>query len=140
MHPLGTVQIQNSEDGWRIRLRRYSHKRQASDCPKIHRNNTGLLSVAVIKTLDHKHSGTVLDDIIDNSATGHEVRLQEGSALAVHARRITETLSVTNQNESSLGAADFERRVQNFLKGCFRREECFPLILKIEDAGNLLQV
>src|SRR5439155_7405024 len=136
MHPLCTIQIQNAEDGWRIRPRGYSHQRQASNCPKIHRNNTGLLPVAVIKTLHHKYSGTFLHDIIDNSATGREVRLREGSALAVHARGVTKTLSVTNENESSLGAANFERRFQNFLKGCFRREEGLPLILKIEDARN----
>src|SRR3989442_3391383 len=86
MHPFRAVQIQNAEDRWRIRLRPYSHQRHASNCAKIHRDNTGLLSISVIETFHHEYRGSVLDDIVDNSMTGFEVRLRQGVAFAIHAR------------------------------------------------------
>ena len=140
MHPFRAVQIQNAEDRWRIRLRPYSHQRHASNCAKIHRDNTGLLSISVIETFHHEYRGSVLDDIVDNSMTGFEVRLRQGVAFAIHAGGIAKILIVAHENESSFRAADFKRRFQNFLKRRFRREEGFPLILKVEDARNLFEV
>src|SRR5437667_10992978 len=106
----------------------------------MHSETTGLFLISVIETFHHEYCGSVLDDIVDNSMTRLEMRLRQGVAFAIHAGGIDKILILAHQNESSFRAADFKRRFQNFLKRRFRREEGFPLILKVEDAGHLSHV
>src|SRR5437667_12124285 len=106
MHPLRAVQIQNAEDRWRIRLGRYSHQGRASNCAKIHCDNTGLLSISVVESFHHDHRGTALDDIVDNSMTGFEMRLRHGVAFAIHAGGIARMPIFAHENDPSSRTAD----------------------------------
>ena len=61
-------------------------------------------------------------------------------AVTIHSCRVSETVTYTDQDESAFSAADFQSRFQNLLECRVGSEEFFPLVLKIENAGDLFQV
>src|SRR5207249_1266376 len=80
-------------------------------------------------------------DIVNDRLARFEMRQGQVSALPVHSSRVSKAaVRFAYQNESAFGAADLERRFQNFLEGRVRREELLPLVLEIQDAGNLFEI
>jgi hypothetical protein len=60
--------------------------------------------------------------------------------LPVHPGGVSVLVTLSNQNETTLGTADFECGLQYFLKRRFGREHLFPLVLEVEDAGYFLEI
>src|ERR1051326_7192162 len=140
MHSFGTVEVEDAEDNRRIGLRWNAHQRQTGDCPDIHRDDAGLFFIFGVETLNHKNCRTALDYIVYDGAARPEMGLRESALFRIHAGRVPKALAFAHKYESPFRAADLQRRLEDLLKSGIRREQALPLILKIEDAGNLFQV
>src|SRR5439155_134997 len=85
MHPLCAIQVENSEDRRRVRLRRHSHQRQACHGAEIHRNDAGSLFESVVETFHHEYRVAGFDEIVHDAVTRFEMRLRESPPLDIHA-------------------------------------------------------
>ena len=108
MHLFRAVQVQDAENRWRVRLRRYSHQRHTCYGAQIHCNNAGLLFVPVIQSLNHEDRSAFLDHIPDDRVAGFEMGERQISSLTIHTGGVAEILAFPHQNESTFGAADFQ--------------------------------
>src|SRR5438128_1340209 len=140
MHPLCAIQVENSENRRRVRLRRYSHQRQACDGAKIHRNDAGSLFESVVETFHYEYRVAGFHEVVHDAVTRFEMRLRESPPLAIHAGCVSEAGPFADHDEAALRAADFKSGIQDLAESGFGREEGFPLILKIENARDFLEV
>ena len=134
MHPLRTVEVKNSKNRGTIRLGWDPHQRQARHRTEVHRHNTGLLFVLVAEALDHENRCALCGHVIDDRVACLKVRQRQRTAVTIHSCGISESVSLTYEDESAFSPTDFQSRFQNLLERGLGSKELFPLILKIENA------
>src|ERR1043166_4106453 len=139
MHSFRAVEVEDPEDNGRIGLRWDAHQRQTCNRPDIHRDDARLFFIFGVETFNHKNCRAALDHIVNNRVARLEMGLRERALFRVHTRRVSKAAASPHEYESPLRAADLERRLEDLLKSGIRREQALPLILKIQDAGNLFQ-
>ena len=139
VHGLPAVQVEDAPDRRPVAVAGDPLQGHAGHGSKPHVDDALLGGELLVDSLGHQQRLPLLGHLLDHGKAGFELTLEKLVAPLVHPHHVFELLSREGQQKSPFRAAHPQRRLQQLTQHPVRRKGPAPLILEVQDVGDLLQ-